>query len=203
MMEAMQVHELIRNRRSTRAYSEKPLPAEALQALFEAARWAPSAMNEQPWRFVYADKEQQPEAYQAMLASLAEGNRIWAQHAPVLLLTVAKMNFGDTENAYAHAWHDVGLATGNLLAQATELGLYVHLMGGFSAAKAIESLHLPAGYQPVLMATIGYLGDIEQLPDNLKAREVAPRIRKPLSEVVYAGSWGNNAFTIEGKTNEQ
>jgi len=199
MVEKANVHELIKNRRSTRAYSAKPVPAEDLQALFEAARWAPSAMNEQPWRFIYADRNENPEGYHKLLECLAEGNRIWAQHAPVLLLTIAKTAFTATGSDYAHAWHDVGLATGNLLAQATELGLYVHLMGGFSADKATELLQLPEGYKPVVMASIGYLGDIEQLSDNLKARELAPRTRKPLSELVYNSTWGNSAFTEEDK----
>lgn len=199
MVENANVHDLIRNRRSTRAYSAKPVSAENLHTLFEAARWAPSAVNEQPWRFIYADKNENPEGYQKLLECLAEGNRIWAQHAPVLLLTIAQTSFTASGSNYAHAWHDVGLATGNLLAQATELKLYVHLMGGFSEDKARELLQLPAEYAPVLMAAIGYLGDIAQLPDNLKAREVAPRTRKPLSELVFDGAWGSPAFKEEGK----
>ncbi|WP_347158502.1 nitroreductase family protein [Pontibacter chitinilyticus] len=191
------VHELIRSRKSTRAYSSEPVPAEDLQTLFEAARWAPSAMNEQPWRFIYAAKEDNSEGYNKLLDCLAEGNRIWAQQAPVLLLTIAKTTFTTNGNAYAHAWHDVGLATGNLLAQATEMDLYVHLMGGFSAEKATTLLQLPEGYQPVVMATVGYLGDVEQLSDSLKAREIAPRVRKPLSELVFNGTWGNSAFQKE------
>lgn len=194
ILENTTVHELIKKRRSIRAYSEKPVPPQDLQLLLEAARWAPSAMNEQPWRFIYAAKNENPSGYQKLLDCLVEGNRIWAQHAPVLLLTVAQTSFVATGKDYTHAWHDVGLATGNLLTQATELELYVHLMGGFSADKAKELLQLPDGYEPVAMATIGYLGDLEQLPENLQVRELAPRTRKPLSELVYDGAWGNQAF---------
>ncbi|WP_377470067.1 nitroreductase family protein [Pontibacter silvestris] len=193
-MEEIRIHDLIRNRRSTRAYSSKPVPAEALTALFEAARWAPSTMNEQPWRFIYADKNENPEGYNKLLECLFEGNSSWAQHAPVLILTIAKKGYSTLDVDYAHAWHDVGLATGNMLAQATELGLYVHLMGGFSAEKAVELLQIPEGYQPVVMATVGYLGDVNELPENLKAREAAPRTRKPLSELVFNGNWNNQAF---------
>ena len=186
------VYDLIRNRRSTQAYSSsRPVPAEAMDMLFEAARWAPSAMNEQPWRFIYADRSKDPEAFKLFVECLAEGNRVWAQHAPVLVLTIAKARYSATDNPYAHAWHDVGLATGNLLVQATELDLYVHLMGGFSADKATELLQIPEGYQPVLMATVGYLGDMNHLPENLQARETAPRTRKPLEELVFRGTWGN------------
>ena len=188
------MHELIKNRRSTRAYSNKPVPAAALTTLFEAARWAPSAMNEQPWRFIYAAKNENPEAYDRLLQCLFEGNSSWASHAPVLILTVAKEGYTNVKSNYAHAWHDVGLATGNMLAQATELELYVHLMAGFSAEKATELFHIPKGFEPVLMAAVGYLGDIEQLPENLKARETAPRTRKPLSELVFSGTWGESPF---------
>lgn len=193
-VEETKIHDLIKNRRSTRAYSSKPVSAEALKALFEAARWAPSAMNEQPWRFIYAARNENPEGYNKLLECLFEGNSIWAKNAPVLILTIAKKGFTSVPSEYAHAWHDVGLATGNLLAQATELELYVHLMGGFSAEKAKELLHIPEDYQPVVMATVGYLGDINELPDSLKAREVAPRTRKPLSELVFNGQWDNGAF---------
>ncbi|QCR21072.1 nitroreductase family protein [Pontibacter sp. SGAir0037] len=188
------IHHLIKNRRSTRAYSDKPVPAEAIAALFEAARWAPSAMNEQPWRFIYAAKDKDPETYHKLLDSLFEGNSVWAKDAPVLILTVASKRYALNKSDNAHAWHDVGLATGNLLAQATELELYVHLMGGFSADKVREAFYIPDDFEPVTMIAVGYLGDIEQLPPHLKAREIAVRSRKPLSELVFTGNWGESSL---------
>ncbi|MBC5775121.1 nitroreductase family protein [Pontibacter sp. KCTC 32443] len=184
----IEVHNLIQDRWSPRAFDSKPVEDEKLEAIFEAARWAPSAMNEQPWRFVFATKNN-PEAYEKLLSCLVEANQLWAKNAPVLILSVAKANYSNNGNRNAYAWHDTGMATANLALQATELGLHLHIMGGFSADKAREVLGIPEGYEPVSMMAIGYLGDPSQLPDHLKAREVAPRNRKPLQELVFNGIW--------------
>lgn len=155
--------------------------------LFEAARWAPSAMNEQPWRFIYATKEDE-EAFERLGSFLVEGNS-WAKNAAALFITIAKTKYDFNGNPNKHAWHDVGLATGNLLLQATDLGLHIHLMGGFDAAKAQKVLGIPDGFEAVAMGAVGYAGDPETLPENLKARELAPRKRKPLSEIAFKGEW--------------
>ncbi|MCC9166208.1 nitroreductase family protein [Pontibacter harenae] len=182
------INSLIAQRKSPRAFSAEPVTQEELQTLFEAARWAASAMNEQPWRFIYATKENE-EAYNRLLSCLAEPNQVWAKDAPVLMLTVAKTNYSGNNAPNSHAWHDIGLATANLVLQATELGLHAHMMGGYSATKAREVLGIPAGYEPVTMLAIGHIGDPEQLPEQLKARELAPRTRKPLEELVHEGVW--------------
>ncbi|MEJ8757319.1 nitroreductase family protein [Pontibacter sp. H259] len=184
----IEVNELIQNRWSPRAFSSKPVEVEKLEALFEAARWAPSAMNEQPWRFVYATKDN-PEAYNNLLSTLAEANQVWAKEAPVLILSVAKSNYSSFEGRNTHAWHDAGMATANMAFQATALGLHLHIMGGFSADKAREVLQIPEGYEPVSIIAVGYLGDATQLPEPLKIRETAPRNRKPLQEFVFNGTW--------------
>lgn len=184
----IEVHSLIQDRWSPRAFDSKPVENEKLEALFNAARWAPSAMNEQPWRFVYATKDD-PEAYQKLLSCLVEANQVWARNAPVLILSVAKTNYSNNGNSNAYAWHDAGMATANLALQATELGLHLHIMGGFSADMARKVLNLPEGYEPVSMIALGYLGDADQLPEHLKAREGAPRNRKPLQELVFNGTW--------------
>jgi nitroreductase len=120
---------------------------------------------------------------------LSERNQQWAYKAPVLMLSIAKTNFTRNNKPNRHAFHDVGLAMGNLIIQATASGLYVHQMAGFDREKARESLQIPDGYEPVAMAAIGYLGDPDDLPELFKSRENAPRTRKTLEEIVYVGKW--------------
>lgn len=182
------VNELITSRWSPRAFDSKPVEDEKLEAILEAARWAPSAMNEQPWRFIYATNNN-PEQYKKLLSCLVEANQVWAKDAPVLLLTVAKTHYSNFDKANGHAWHDVGMATANMAIQATELDIYMHMMGGFSADIAREALNIPEGFEAVTMIALGYKGDPEQLSELLKEREGAPRNRKPLQELVHKGEW--------------
>ncbi|MEJ8801579.1 nitroreductase family protein [Pontibacter sp. H249] len=182
------IHNLIEKRWSPRAFADTAVEQEQIDSLFEAARWAPSAMNEQPWRFIYATKDDK-EAYDRLLSCLVEANQVWAKNAPVLFVSVAKKTYDFNGNPNGHAWHDVGMATASLVLQATELDLHVHLMGGYNATKAREVLEIPEGFEPVAMGAVGYVGDPEQLPEQLKARELAPRQRKPLNEIVFNGKW--------------
>lgn len=182
------VHDLINRRWSPRAFSEQPVDRTTLLSLFEAARWAPSSSNEQPWRFVVATRDD-PTAYDRLLACLAEGNRRWAYRAPVLILSVASMNFEDEAKPNRHALHDTGLATENLLLQATALGLAAHPMAGFDVEQARAEYKIPAGHEPVAMIAVGYPGDAAVLPDRLRERELKPRSRRPISEFVFADQW--------------
>jgi len=183
------IHELITSRFSPLAFSHKLVEPEKITALFEAARWAPSSFNEQPWRFIYAVRKNRPE-FEAMLDCLVEDNRIWAMHAPMLVLSVARMNFSRTDKTNKYAFHDVGLATSNLLIQATFMGLVAHPMGGFSVEKARQNLLIPEGFKPVAMIAIGYHGNVNDLPEDLKSRELRNRTRKPLQDIVYPGTMG-------------
>lgn len=180
------IHDLIRERWSPRAFADRPVEPEKLASVFEAARWAASAANRQPWYFLYATKENS-EAHARFVSLLWELNVRWAQNAPVLILVVAKHY--DTPGRERASLYDVGMAAGNLVAQAVALGLTTHQMGGFDANKAIETLHIPANHEPLAMIALGYPGDPDALPDDLRARELAPRIRKPTSEFVFAGQW--------------
>ena len=180
------IHKDIYARRSPLAYSNTPIEPEKINALFEAARWAPSSFNEQPWRFIYALKEE-PAEFETFVDCLIEGNRIWAQNAPMLVLSVARMVFIRNNKPNKHAFHDVGLAVGNLLLQATSMGLMVHQMGGYSIEKVKKSLTIPDGFEPVAVMAIGYPGNMDHLPENLKNRETQPRIRKPLDDLVFKG----------------
>ncbi|WHZ23785.1 MAG: Nitroreductase [Nitrospira sp.] len=182
------IHELLRRRWSPRAYSERPVERATLQSLFEAARWAPSSNNEQPWHFIVGTKAD-PDGYARLFDCLKEGNKKWAFRAPILILSVARLNFEDDGTANRHAWHDTGMASFSLTLQATALGLIVHQMAGFDVEKARAVLKIPAGYDPVAMIAVGYPGDPAILDDRLRRREMAPRERKPVEEFVSQGQW--------------
>ncbi|MCR9143607.1 MAG: nitroreductase family protein [bacterium] len=179
----------IQTRRSLRSFADKNVDAETLRTLFEAARWAASCFNEQPWRFVYATREE-PAEFERLLACLVEFNQAWAKAAPVLMLTLAAKSFEKNGKANRHAEHDLGLALGNLSLQAASLGLHVHEMAGFDAAQAAQDLGVPPEYTVVSMATIGYPGDPQNLSEALREKEAAPRTRKALSEIVFRGGFG-------------
>lgn len=183
------IHELIARRWSPRAFSEQPVEAAKLRSLFEAARWAPSSNNEQPWRFVMGTKDHRI-AYDRLLACLVEGNRKWAYRAPVLILSVANVNFEDDAKPNRHAFHDTGMAVENLVLQATALGLVAHQMAGFDIEKARADLKIPSGYEPVAMIAVGYPGDPAVLPDYLRERELKPRDRQSISDFVFSEQWG-------------
>lgn len=183
------VLEPIRRRRSTRHFDpERPVPREHLLAMLEAARWAPSSRNAQPWRFVVCDAQDDPAALERARACLNPGNA-WARSAPVLILAVARLHHDDGRpNAYA--WHDVGLATAHLMLQAVALGLAVHPLAGFDRARAREAFVIPDGYEPVTMVAVGYPGDPARVPPEWAEREAAPRTRLPLGAIAFAGTWG-------------
>jgi nitroreductase len=183
------IHDLIKRRWSPRAFSDQQIDAEKLHMLLEAARWAPSSNNEQPWRFIVANKDHETE-WNRLLACLVEGNRKWAYRAPVLILSVASLNFQDDSTPNRHALHDTGMAVENLLLQATALGLATHQMAGFDVEKARADLKIPSGYEPVAMIAVGYPGDLAFLPDRLRERELQPRSRQPISEWTFSGQWG-------------
>src|SRR2546426_5475838 len=131
------IHDLLRKRWSPRAFSSRPVEPDKLRSLWEAARWAPSSYNEQPWSFIVATKEDEAE-YARLLSCLVEGNIQWAQHAPVLMVSVARLSFDEDGNPNLHAFHDVGQAVANLIVQATALGLVVHQMAGIFPDKIRE-----------------------------------------------------------------
>jgi nitroreductase len=181
------IHDLLRQRWSPRAFDDRPIEPEKIRSLFEAARWAPSSNNEQPWRFLAATKEQKTE-YDRLFNCLVEGNQTWAHRAPVLLLSVATLQFEDG-SPNRHALHDTGMAAENLVIQATVLGLVAHQMAGFRIDQARADCQIPDGYEPVAMMAVGYPGDPALLSDRLRVREVQPRSRKPVKEFVYSTTW--------------
>ncbi len=189
------IHDLLRRRCSPRAFSSQMIEPEKLRSLLEAARWAPSSYNAQPWSFFLATREDEAE-YQRLLDCLAPGNMTWAQQAPVLMLSVAKLNFDHNGARNRHAWHDVGQAVADLTVQATALGLALHQMAGFDPQRAREQFHIPEDHEPVAMIALGYPGSPESLPEQLREKELQPRTRKALDSFVFTGEWGKTALVV-------
>ena len=184
------IADLIANRWSPRAFdASKPVSHEQVIALLEAARWAPSCFGDQPWRFIVWDKNVDAAAWQHAYDCLAPSNRTWVQAAPILMLTCADTLFGHNQSPNRWAQHDTGAAAENLCLQASHMGLAAHQMGGFNADLACEKFAIPTQYTPMAMIALGYAGDPNQLPDELKQRELAERKRKPLGELFFDGAW--------------
>lgn len=181
---AENIHDLIRSRWSPRAFENKEVSSEDLKTIFEAASWAASSFNEQPWRFLVGRKGS--EAYKKIFESLVPFNQGWASSAPVLILSIARRTFthNDTNNLFA--LHDTGAATAYLSLQATALGLHTHSMAGYDHDKARKAFDIPAGYDLGAVTALGYLGDPETLAEEQRQTEIAPRSRKPLGEFVYS-----------------
>ena len=167
----------IAKRFSPTTFTNEAVSEEQMHALFTAAGRAASAFNEQPWRFVYALKEDES-AFNKLLDCLVEGNRAWAKDAAVLVITTAKKTYSKNNQLNATYKHDLGLAVGNLCAQATAMGLHLHQMGGFSPEKAIEHLNIPEDFEPVTAIAIGYYdGEFVEKP------------RKNVQEIAFRNSW--------------
>ena len=183
------VHDLIARRWSPRAFSDRAVEPDKLRRLFEAARWAPSSSNEQPWSVLVATKDQ-PEEHARMLSCLLEGNQRWAKAAPVLMISVAARAVATSGKPNPHAWYDVGAATAFMTFEATSLDLYLHQMAGFNPAKARTTFTIPESHDPVAAIALGYLGDPNTLPDDLKQRELNHTARKTIADFVFEGRWG-------------
>jgi nitroreductase len=175
------VHALIQNRWSARAFAEKPITTEEIHTILEAASWAPSAMNEQPWHYSYAQKG--TPGFEAMWECLLPGNQPWTKHAATLVLCISNRTFETTGQPNHYHLHDAGLANANLLFQATSMGIYGHIMGGFDRDKVKETFGLTENEEAVCVIALGYLGSSEQLPEPFKSRELGQRTRKPLLQV--------------------
>lgn len=175
--------EVIQKRRSRRAYTDQPVEKDHIQALFEAARWAPSSVNEQPWIYLYATKDQ-TDLWNRIFESLNESNKIWAKNAPLLIVSLIRKNFSRNDLPNHSARYDLGGANAMLSLQAAHVGLNVHQMGGYNIEKLTENLNIPNLYEPVVIMAIGYPGDAQLLPEHLKSRELAPRERYLQQEFV-------------------
>jgi nitroreductase len=178
------VNELIKNRWSPRAFSDHKIPEDVIFTLFEAATWAASSRNEQPWRFIYGVKDEGLN-YKRIFDTLVHWNQLWAKSAPLLIMTITKRisEYHNEENAYAY--YDLGQAVTNLAIQATDVDLYCHQMGGFDKEKARDIFNIPPNYSPVTVIAVGYLGNPETLPDDMKDLEGKPRSRVDIERIIF------------------
>ncbi|MEH1810305.1 MAG: nitroreductase family protein [Nostoc sp.] len=189
------IHELLAERWSPYAFQDRPVSQADLCSLFEAARWSASSYNEQPWSYLVATKEN-PDHFQQLLSCLVEANQIWAQNAPVLALGIASLRFTRNNQENKAAIHDLGLASGNLVVEATARGICVHEMIGILPDKARDLFDIPEGFEAWTAMAIGYRGNPITLPDALKERDLSPRQRKPLDQFVFSGKWGNPSSLV-------
>jgi len=184
------INPMLRLRWSPRAFSESVVEEGVLKRLFEAARWAPSSYNAQPWHFIYAHREDE-ENLQKILDCLSYNNQKWASKAAVLMISVVatKVKVKGEEKNNPHAKHDLGQAIAHMTMQAYFEKLFVHQMAGFNADKAKETFGIEGDYEPVTAIALGYIGPVEDLPDDLEEREFSRQKRKPQEEFAFAGEW--------------
>ncbi len=189
------IHELIAGRWSPYVWDDRPVSREDLLSLFEAARWAASSYNEQPWRFIVATRDDS-DAWERALFCLVEANRGWAQAAPVLVITAVSTSFARNDRPNRVAQHDLGLAMGNFSLEAASRGLAIHQMAGLDTARAREVFAIPEGFEAVTAFVVGYSGDPAQSADYGDA-DRKPRTRHPLGKLVFGAEWGRPASIAE------
>jgi nitroreductase len=183
-----EVLEIIKSRRSRRAFISKLIEPEKIKSLFEAARWAPSSVNEQPWVYVYATADQE-ELWYKIFDGLNDNNKTWAKEAPLLVVSLSRKRFLKNDQLNGSAKYDVGAANAFLTLQATQFGLNVHQMGGFDHNRLRQNLNVPETFDLGVVMAIGYPGDPQQLPLPLQERELSPRMRYLQSEFVMNQSF--------------
>lgn len=183
--QANAMSDLIKKRWSPRAFSDQEIAPAVLKSLFEAASWAASSYNEQPWRYIPTRKGEA--AHQKLFSTLASGNQSWAGAAPILVLTLAKSDFSKAERPNRHAWYDLGASVAHFALQAATHDLYLHQMAGFDAAKARELFEIPDNFEPATVFALGYHGNAADLPEGVSEPGRDGRNRKSLEETVFDG----------------
>ena len=187
------IHDLLARRWSPRAYDiNRQVSREQLAALLEAARWAPSCNGDQPTRYLIWEKRHDPEGWQKAFDCLSENNRKWVKNVPLLMLSCAGSVFSHSGKPNRYGQHDTGAASVCLALQGTALGLAVHQMGGYDAAKARAVFNIPEEYTPMAMIAVGYQASPDVLDDETKAKELKGRSRKSISELFFEGGWGRS-----------
>jgi nitroreductase len=187
------IHDLLAARWSPYGFAQGEVSDSDLLSLFEAARWAPSSYNEQPWSFVVA-RRGASSAFERALDCLMEANQAWARHASALVFAFVSTNLARGGKPNGMAQHDLGLAVANLTFEATARGLHVHQMGGIFPDKVRELFAVPAGHEPLTALAVGTAAELDTLDGALKERDGAARTRKGLAEFVFAERWGEAAF---------
>lgn len=178
---------LIESRWSPRAFSNEPIPNETIFKLFDAGKTIMSCFNEQPWRVIFAHKED--EHYPQLFDCLNEFNQKWVKTAPCLGVVLGKKHFTRNDKYNRHHLYDSGAFMATVTFMAASLNLFVHQMGGFSADKVIHHFQVPTNYEPAAMFVIGYLGDPDQLPDDLRKKELERSPRNKVEQFVFGAQW--------------
>jgi nitroreductase len=181
--------DVIRARWSPRAFADRPVSEADLRTILSAAQWSASSFNEQPWRYLVARKADTG-AFEQALGCLVEANRAWAHAAAVLMFAVGRTQFSRNDKANRVWLHDIGIASAQLTLQATALGIYVHQMAGIDVEAVRSTYQVPEPFEPATAIALGYPGDPDSLPENLRDAERSERERRPLEESVFAGRWG-------------
>jgi nitroreductase len=182
------LHDYLRHRWSPRSFNPKAVEKDKLRRIFEAARWAPSSGNEQPWRFLVGIKGE-GHTWQKVYDCLDAGNRKWTKNVPVLGFAIASKRFAKNSKFNRHFAYDTGQAVAHLTFQAAHEGLVVHQMGGFYPQKAKAAFNIPDGYDVMAAFAVGYLGTEAQLAPGATERSQEHRTRKPIEESVFTGDW--------------
>ena len=185
------IHPLLKKRWSPRAFSEAVVEPEKIRSIFEAARWSPSAANQQPWRYIVGIKGD--ETFEHIFGLLEKYNKVWAHKPHLLGISCGKTMLNDDKGLNPYHAYDTGQSLAHLSIQATEEGLYVHQMGGFDKEKAREVFEIPEGYEPLSAFAVGYLGKADELDEFNQKREVMTRERKEFGEWVFAGQFGQDS----------
>lgn len=184
------IHELIAQRWSPRAFDrDRPINRAQLIALLEAARWAPSCFGDEPWHYVVWDRYRDERSWKKAFDCLAESNQVWVKNAPLLMLSTANPTFHHNGKPNRWGHHDTGAASENICLQAVALGLAAHQMGGFDVDKIRQTFNIPATFECMAMIAVGYATEAEVLEGDLKAKELAARTRRPLTENFFEGGW--------------
>jgi nitroreductase len=185
--------EIIQERWSPYSFSPVPVEPFKLKAMFEAAGYAPSCNNEQPWIFVYTTR-QENKVFADYIGFLNESNKVWAKEAYAIVISMARTRFSKDGKLNRYAFHDTGMAVANLLLQALAMDVYVHQMGGFSVDMVKEYFGTDENIEPVAVMAVGYLGDGYSLPPLLLKRDENRRPRKPVNEYSFKNSLSNRPF---------
>jgi nitroreductase len=166
---AIEFAAIMQHRKSIRAFNTQIPETNKILSLFEAARWAPSSANNQPWRYIYATSNE-IEKFEKILDCLADSNKVWASKAPILIISLTKI-LTNTGKSYRHNFYDTGAANMALALQAVNLGMQAHVMGGFDIEKVRINFNINEEFEPVVIIAAGYPGDVKYLPENLQMRE--------------------------------
>ncbi len=186
--------DILAERWTVRAFSDRLIEPDKLRSLFEAARWAPSSFNEQPWRFIFAIKDQ-PEEFNKMILCLKEKNQRWVRSggAPFLMIALSKKTFSHNNKPNRAHIHDIGLAFGNFVIQATAMGLSVCQMQGIHLQKVVKLYDVPEGFRVTMGCAVGYSGEVSRLAEEFHERELRPRTRLDFKDFVFNGKFGKSS----------